>query len=544
MVMRPATGDLNERAGLSHLSGGFNTKTHPVSLRSEAKEMRLYTDNQAESMSLDQQNFLTQLLNRLPGFAFRCRFEQNRTMEYLSEGCYYLTGYHAIELISNRKKTFGELIYPEDRESVWPKLVEALHSGDLYDLTYRVITASGKVNWIREIGHGYLDLNGNINILEGLFIDINDQRASEEAIRRHIERFEALRKVDIAITGSFDLRVTADILLDQIITHLRVDAACILLYSPESQTLSHLTDKGFRTSIHSEINLKIEDSYAEDVVLEHHAICIPRLTDYPNAKKLLTQYSEEGFIYYYAVPLVAKGQVKGVLEIFYRREFKPEEEWTGFLEALAGQAAIAIDNTTLYSELQRSHLDLTMAYDATLEGLSKILEVREKGTEGHTQRVSELALLLAQKLDIDSSEMLYIRRGAILHDIGKLSIADQILQKPGPLKEEEWVIMRQHPVEAYKFLSTIPNLRSALDIPYCHHERWDGTGYPRGLIGEQIPLAARIFSVLDAWDSMLSARVYRQALPVEQVVTYLKEQSGKQFDPRVVKNFMELIHKD
>jgi putative nucleotidyltransferase with HDIG domain len=230
-----------------------------------------------------------------------------------------------------------------------------------------------------------------------------------------------------------------------------------------------------------------------------------------------------------------------VLEIFHRKEITPEPDWLDFVEALAGQAAIAIDNTGLYNELQQSRVELTLSYDSTLEGLSKILEMREKGTEGHTQRVCDLTLQLAQMLGLDSNDLIAMRRGAILHDIGKMGIPDKVLQKPGPLDEKEWDIMRQHPVDAFKMLSVIPNLKNALDIPYCHHEKWDGSGYPRGLRGEQIPLSARIFAVLDAWDSMLSDRIYRGALSKERAIEYLKQQSGKHFDPRVVEVFLQLI---
>jgi putative nucleotidyltransferase with HDIG domain len=218
---------------------------------------------------------------------------------------------------------------------------------------------------------------------------------------------------------------------------------------------------------------------------------------------------EENFASYFSVPLVAKGQVKGMLDIFNRTLLNPDQEWYNFLETLGGQAAIAIDNTSLLEDLHRSNMELTLAYDTTLEGWSKALDLRDKETEGHTQRVVKIALSIAQVLGIQEEELIHIQRGALLHDIGKMGIPDSILFKPGPLTDKEWEIMRRHPVYAYELLYPITHLRPALDIPYCHHERWDGTGYPRKLRGEEIPLAGRIFTVVDVWDAITSDRPYR-----------------------------------
>ena len=171
---------------------------------------------------------------------------------------------------------------------------------------------------------------------------------------------------------------------------------------------------------------------------------------------------------------------------------------------------MAIDNLSLFDHLQRSNAALALAYDATLEGWSRALDLRDKETEGHTQRVTEITERLASMLNIDDATIIHLRRGALLHDIGKMGIPDSILLKPETLTEEEWAIMRKHPQYAYEMLSMIDYLRPALDIPYCHHERWDGKGYPRGLKGEEIPLAARIFSVVDVWDALTSNRPYRK----------------------------------
>jgi len=193
-------------------------------------------------------------------------------------------------------------------------------------------------------------------------------------------------------------------------------------------------------------------------------------------------------------------------------------------------------------QLQQSNDDLTLAYDATIEGWSRAMELRDRDTQGHTRRVTQLTTHLAQIIGIDEDQIVHIRRGALLHDIGKMGIPDPILLKPGPLTEDEWEIMRMHPNYAYEMLSTIPYLHPAIDIPYYHHERWDGKGYPHGLQGEKIPLSARIFTVVDIWDALRSDRPYRNAWPLGKVVEYIQDQSGRRLDPQVVEVFLEHIH--
>jgi len=194
------------------------------------------------------------------------------------------------------------------------------------------------------------------------------------------------------------------------------------------------------------------------------------------------------------------------------------------------------DNATIDS-LKEANFELTRAYNKTLEGWAKALELRDQETEGHTRRVTEMTVKLAEVMHIPGDELVHIHRGAMLHDIGKMGIPDAILLKPGKLTPEEWIIMRMHPVYAYEMLSPIDFLKPALDIPYCHHERWDGSGYPRGLKGEEIPLSARIFSVVDVWDALFSDRPYRLAWPADKVWEHIRSLSGVHFDPQVVKGF-------
>ena len=195
-------------------------------------------------------------------------------------------------------------------------------------------------------------------------------------------------------------------------------------------------------------------------------------------------------------------------------------------------------------KLQKAHQHLLDAYDATIAGWSHAMDLRDRETEGHSQRVTELTLKLAKAFGIEDEELTYIRHGALLHDMGKLGIPDSILQKPDELTSEEWVVMRTHPQLAYEMLYPIEYLRPALDIPYCHHEHWDGSGYPRGLKGEQIPMSARIFSVIDIWDALLSDRPYRKAWPPQKVFKYLREVSGTILDPHIVDIFFQMMENE
>ena len=203
--------------------------------------------------------------------------------------------------------------------------------------------------------------------------------------------------------------------------------------------------------------------------------------------------------------------------------------------------AVALDNARLFTDLQQSNIDLINAYDSTLEGWSRAMDLRDRETEGHTLRVTTLTEKLASLMGIPNDRLIHIRRGALLHDIGKIAVPDSILLKPGPLTKEETTTMRMHPVYAREFLTPIEYLRPALDIPAYHHEKWNGEGYPEHLAGKSIPLAARIFSIIDVWDALTSDRPYRKAWSKDAALEYIREQSGQYFDPEIVKVFLKRV---
>jgi response regulator RpfG family c-di-GMP phosphodiesterase len=364
-----------------------------------------------------------------------------------------------------------------------------------------------------------------------------------EQSQKQVRRLTSLRDIDAAIASSFDLRLTLNILMDQTVSHLNVDAVNISLYHPDLQSLTYLTSVGFNIPSPTRPQIRMGEGLAGQVLIRQ-ATC--HITDIQTAIEAANEIlvRREGFVSYIGIPLIVKGQIKGVFEVFHRSPFTPTADWMEFLHTLAGQAAIAIDSSQLFENLQRSNQELIQAYDTTLEGWARALELRDRETEGHTRRVTELTMRLSRYIGVNDSEMVNIYRGVLLHDIGKMGVPDHILKKKGTLTEEEWAEMRQHPVYAYNLLWPISFLRRVLDIPYCHHEHWDGSGYPRGLKGEQIPLAARIFSVVDNWDALLSDRPYRSAWPVEKVKAHLRKTAGTLLDPRIVEIFLSMIEQD
>ena len=352
------------------------------------------------------------------------------------------------------------------------------------------------------------------------------------------------REIDSAIASSLDLRFTFNLLLVHALEQLKVDAADIYLLNPHLQSLEFSASRGFTRHGNEHVHLKIGDSQAGRAVRERSLVFISNLATLEESIQNPSRLAGEGFKTYHALPLSAKGEVNGVIEVYHRTPFTHDAGWLSLFETIAGQAGIAIDNARLFEGLQQSNMELFMAYDATIEGWSRALDLRDKETEGHTQRVTEMTEKLATAMGVSREEMVHIRRGALLHDIGKMGVPDHILLKPGPLTPEEWISMRKHPQHAYDMLVPIEYLHQALDIPYCHHEKWDGSGYPRQLVGEQIPLSARIFSVVDVWDAVTSDRPYRPAWTKEHAVEHIRAGSGTHFDPMVVESFLDMINQE
>ena len=348
----------------------------------------------------------------------------------------------------------------------------------------------------------------------------------------------------MAISSSHHLAENLQVLLEKITGQLHVDAAAFLLLDKASQQLQFATSRGFRGEGLRFTRLRIGEGQAGRAALENRVVHLRDLREDPRSLRFSPALAAEDFVSYLAAPLVSEGLISGVLEVFHRSLLDPDVEWLQFLESLAGQAAIAIQNTSLFEDLERTNVELLRAYDATIEGWSHALDLRDRETEGHTLRVTALTVRLATRLGIQGDELRYVRWGALLHDIGKMGVPDRILHKNGPLDPDEWAVVRQHPEYAHETLRGIEFLRPALDIPYCHHEKWDGSGYPRGLQGDSIPFFARIFAVVDVWDALSSDRPYRQAWTLEKSLAHIRQAAGSHFDPQVVEAFSALVQDD
>ena len=371
-------------------------------------------------------------------------------------------------------------------------------------------------------------------------VAINNARLFTET-RQRLEELRSIRSIDQAISTRTNIHKILNLILEEVTNRLGVDAADILTLDSDTLMLEYAAQRGYRFHLIENARVRLGEGLAGKVVLDGHLVQTRDLPGVQPNQKFNEMWNAEGFNEYFAMPLIINRQNKGVLEVLHRSPLSPDSEWLSFFEALAGQAAIAIDNTQLFDGLQRANQELTSAYNDTIAGWSRALDLRDKETEGHTQRVTEITINLAREFGIHETDLVYIRWGSLLHDIGKMGVPDGILLKPGPLTVEEWVIMKKHPIHAYEMISPIDYLKSAIEIPYCHHESWDGSGYPRGLKREEIPFAARIFAIVDVWDALTSDRPYRLAWSKENALAYIREQSGKQFDPLIAEKFLQLI---
>ena len=241
------------------------------------------------------------------------------------------------------------------------------------------------------------------------------------------------------------------------------------------------------------------------------------------------------------VPMLAGGELVGILEALSGRRNRFARRDLHLLALAGNTAAVVIQSFHLRQLADDYTRSLQTTYSATVDSWRRALELRDQATEGHGMRVAEIAVQLAVQLGVDPAQLSNIRFGAQLHDIGKIGVPDNILFKPGPLDQDDFEIMKRHPLYAYEMLAPIPNFGQVLDIPHYHHEKWDGSGYPHGLAGDEIPLPARIFAVGDVWDALRSDRPYRNAWSEPRVRSYIQEQAGKHFEPRVVEAFLRLL---
>lgn len=377
-----------------------------------------------------------------------------------------------------------------------------------------------------------------------LSIGITEMKRTEKELGKQIQRLEALREIDIAIVNTTNAAFALKTILEKVTATLGVDSADVLFFHADTNTLDFVAGRGFRTKGIEKTHLRVGQGHAGQAASRQKTEFIPDLRR--NREEFLRWPLIEGedFVTYSVVPLLSRGTLLGVMEVFHRSLLEPDAPWFEFLEALAGQSSIAIDSGRLFDDLKHTNMDLMLAYETTIEGWSKALDLRDKETEGHTLRVTAMTERLAVAAGFSGSELVQIRRGALLHDIGKMGVPDAILLKPGSLTDEEWVLMKKHPTFARDLLYPIEYLRPCLAIPYSHHEKFDGSGYPQGLRGDQIPLPARLFAIVDVWDALRNDRPYRKAWTEEAVVSHIHDLVGTHFDPLAAQIFFSLLEHD
>ena len=365
------------------------------------------------------------------------------------------------------------------------------------------------------------------------------EKAVNERLTGKRSQLSALMGIGSVINSSLGRERVLEEVLDSLIALMRAERGFLMLRDPNGELtpavargIEHINLIEQQFLFSQTIVRKVADS--GEPVLTTNAQQDPRF----EGQVSVAAYQLRSIL---CAPLKIKDDLIGVIYVDNRAKtglFQRSD--LDVIKAFADQAAVAIDNARLFDDLQESNRELQKAYQKTLEGWVRALDLKDKETEGHTQRVTVLTERLARSMGVEGDALVHIKRGALLHDIGKMGIPDSILLKPGELTDDERAVVRQHPVYAYEMLGPIEFLRPAIDIPYCHHEKWDGSGYPRGLKGMEIPFAARIFPVIDVWDALISNRPYRKGLPHAEVRVRIKDDSGKHFDPNVVKAFVDL----
>ena len=360
-----------------------------------------------------------------------------------------------------------------------------------------------------------------------------------DQLKNRDSQLGALMGIGRAINSSRGLKRVLEEVMDTLIALMRAERGFLMLRESNGRMTVRIA-RGIDHINLDEEGFKVSRTIVERVAATGETILTTNAQEDPRFENQMSvaAYQLRSIL---CAPLKIKNDLIGVIYVDNRARagiFQVQDQ--NLITAFADQAAVAIDNARLFDDLQDKNRELEEAYQATLEGWVSALDMRDKETEGHTQRVTVLTQRLAKAMGVNDDDMIHITRGALLHDIGKMAISDTILLKPGELTADERELMKQHPVHAYHMLKRIEFLLPAIDIPHYHHEKWDGTGYPDGLKGEAIPFPARIFPVIDVWDALTSDRPYRKGMPYDEVRTRIMADSGAHFDPQVVEVFLQM----
>ncbi len=364
-----------------------------------------------------------------------------------------------------------------------------------------------------------------------------EKEQAEAELKERLVELEVLYSISSSMRYLEDLDALLSTLLDQTLATIKTEAGAIWLFDPSNAKLRFAIARSWFSKLENTVIAPNEGILGQVYSSGQFYVSDDVSRDLRTASSSKIPAGWSGV----CLPIRSIFEIEGVIfvSVPLPRKITPEE--LKLLSSIAEMAGMAVHRVRLFEELRASGKALASAYDETIKGWANALELRDHETEGHSERVTDLTLTMARKLGISEDQIVHVYRGALLHDIGKMGVSDTILLKPGPLTEREWEIMHRHPLYAYELLAAIAYLKPALNIPYCHHEKFDGSGYPRGLKGEEIPLEARIFAIIDVYDALASDRPYRKAWSREEALEHIRKESGTHFDPQVVELFMDLI---
>ncbi len=459
--------------------------------------------------------------------------DEKGLLTYVNPRLCQILGYKSEEILGGGFKRF----FPKERQTKllkeWKSRLENQHN----TCESVIVTQSGEhldVSISMKIQHSE---DGKYTGVLAVIMDISARKKYELSLTRKLNEISGLRAIDTAILEKNNFQGVVTTVLDQFKQHLAADAAAIYVFKPGETAVQYASGYFLEEKIpFTEIQTDGEYILHLSGVTEAREI-----NSFDESHLICDALREKHFNVTYIKPIMINEIYHGVVSIFYFDKITLDEEWLNYFGALITQTAVGISKIELMNNLQIRNVELKEAYDGIIKGWAKALELRDKETKGHSDRVVEFSIKMAERCGFENTKLEAFKRGALLHDIGKMGIPDSILLKPGKLNNEEWEIMKLHPDLAYVLLAEIPFLKEAVEIPYYHHERWDGSGYPSGLKGEAIPLAARIFAVSDVWDALTGDRPYRSAWSKEKTREYLIENKRVLFDPDLVDQFLDLL---
>ena len=461
------------------------------------------------------------LLSHIPGLAYRCLNDEHWTMEFVSDGCFDLTGYKPIDLIGNNTISYNDIIDPQYRDVLRKQWDQVLLKHENFRAEYQIITKDNQVKWVLELAQGIYDHKGNVIALEGIIIDITQTKLRDAQIR-YMDDHDFL-------TGLFNRKYFE-------IEKIRFNQQS---YLPLSVLIGDIN--GVRL---------INDAYGytegDRLIVETARI----LKSSCDSSSLLFRTGGDEFIV--LMPNTSESKLSDIMRRIQHKcklyNLNPENQAVQLNLSLGSATRVhmtqAIDKV-IHQALDSLHknkiLESKSYHSSILSSIQATMFAKSQNTEEHAERLSILCRMMGEQFDLSQTQMDELILFAMLHDIGKIGIDDNVLNKPGRLSDDEWIIMKKHTEIGYRIALSSPELHSIANYILTHHEHWNGGGYPQGLKEDEIPLLSRILGLVDAYDAMTQDRVYRKAMSKEEAINEILRNKGTQFDPHLTDLFIEII---